>query len=457
MDKLIMKYLFVGFLNAYILFGTVNAESCKRKSSCSCECSQGIVDLKALGTTNGPRYKDVLALDQMKYSYNPCDPFTETDPGAFADFCYDVAACQIIGDVGTFQFYDTGTQDSVTFYTENANNVGLQLDTDVVIAKYTSGDAVRQTEVILVCNDQDSNTAFDSLGEITNTPPTYRFVLVSPECCFGNGSSGSGLSGGSILLIIAFSILGAYLIVGLIVKKFVYKESGKELIPNTAFWFALPSLIKDGCVCIYKKEGGRDRDTMKYLFAGFLNAYIIFGIVNAESCKRKSSCSCECSQGIVNLKALGTTDGPRYKDVTGLDRLFYSYNPCDPFSQTYPGAVAEFCNMVAACQIIGQSGVVQFYDAGTQDSVTFYTENANNVGLQLDNDVVIAKYTSGDAARQTEVILLCNDLDSTTSFDALGEIPNTPPTIRLLLISPECCFRSAVGSGLSGGSVLLIV
>lgn len=246
-----MKYLLTGLFNIYFLLGIVNAETCERKSSCSCECSKGTIDLKALGSKGGPRYKDYPALDQMKYSYNPCDPFTETDPSAFADYCHDVAACQVIGDVGTFQFYDTGTQDRVTFYTEKAQNVGLDLDSDIVVAKYTSADAARQTEVLLVCNNQDSTTAFDTLGEITNNPPTYRFILVSPECCFGAGSG--GLSGGSVLLIIAFSILGVYIIAGVIIKKVVYKAEGSDLIPNTGFWCALPSLIKEGACCVYTR------------------------------------------------------------------------------------------------------------------------------------------------------------------------------------------------------------
>lgn len=249
---MLIRYLIFGVFETFIFIGAVSSESCDRKSTCSCECSNGIVDLKSLGMKDGPRYKDVPALDQYKYSYNPCDPFTETEGSAFEDHCHDVAACQVIDQSGTYQFYDTGTQDSVSFYTAPARDVGLQdIDTDVVVAKYTSKDAARQTEVVLVCNDQDSNTAFDTLGEITNNPPTYRFILVSPHCCFG---SGSGLSPGSILLIIFFSLLSAYLIAGVIIQKFRYNASGADLMPNSTFWFELPSLIRDGCNCALRRK-----------------------------------------------------------------------------------------------------------------------------------------------------------------------------------------------------------
>lgn len=53
-------------------------------------------------------------------------------------------ACQIIANSGTYQFYDTGTQDSVTFSTVTGADVGIvDMNTDVVVAKYTSADGTR--------------------------------------------------------------------------------------------------------------------------------------------------------------------------------------------------------------------------------------------------------------------------------------------------------------------------
>ena len=48
------------------------------------------------------RFKDYASTnpdDQFKYSYNPCEPFSESAPGAWQDHCYAVA-------VGTYQYID---------------------------------------------------------------------------------------------------------------------------------------------------------------------------------------------------------------------------------------------------------------------------------------------------------------------------------------------------------------
>ena len=41
-----------------------------------------------------------------------------------------------------------------------------------------------------------------------------------------------------------FSLLFVYLVVGMIFMKFVKKAEGKEVIPNSTFWFAIPGQIK---------------------------------------------------------------------------------------------------------------------------------------------------------------------------------------------------------------------
>ena len=41
-----------------------------------------------------------------------------------------------------------------------------------------------------------------------------------------------------------FSLLFVYLIAGMIFMKFVKKAEGKEVIPNSSFWFAIPGHIK---------------------------------------------------------------------------------------------------------------------------------------------------------------------------------------------------------------------
>ena len=45
-------------------------------------------------------------------------------------------ACQVIESGGSFQFYDTGTQDSVKFFTTIGTEVMLDTDDTVVVAQY---------------------------------------------------------------------------------------------------------------------------------------------------------------------------------------------------------------------------------------------------------------------------------------------------------------------------------
>jgi len=44
-----------------------------------------------------------------------------------------------------------------------------------------------------------------------------------------------------------------YFAIGALVNKFYWKSEGIEIIPNVAFWIALPGLVKDGHLYIYKK------------------------------------------------------------------------------------------------------------------------------------------------------------------------------------------------------------
>ena len=58
---------------------------------------------------------------------------------------------------------------------------------------------------------------------------------------------------GWIFVIIILVGFVTYMIVGVIVKKFVFKSEGMEVIPNHSFWADLPGLVKDGAVYFFNK------------------------------------------------------------------------------------------------------------------------------------------------------------------------------------------------------------
>ncbi|KAH3720317.1 uncharacterized protein LOC127855608 [Dreissena polymorpha] len=228
------------------------SDKCEKLSSCKCECPEGIVDFSSLGMSgNEPRYKDVDApgTGADEYSYNPCDPFTETKPSVSESHCQNVAACLFIYIDGDYQLYDTGVQNSVTFSTVPGTSLGIKDHPEnVVVAKYTSGDGARQTEVVLVCNPENNQTAFYTLGEVPSAKPLYRHILVSPFACFV--SKTGALSAGSIVLIIFFSLLLAYFLFGVTINRFGRNQTGSDVIPQKAFWISLPTLVKDGSLFV---------------------------------------------------------------------------------------------------------------------------------------------------------------------------------------------------------------
>merc|ERR1712136_123617 len=63
-------------------------------------------------------------------------------------------------------------------------------------------------------------------------------------------SDNGGLSGGSILLIIFFSVMFVYILTGTLFMKFKRNAIGSEMFPNKSFWTNCPGLVKDGVRCL---------------------------------------------------------------------------------------------------------------------------------------------------------------------------------------------------------------
>ncbi|CAH1238350.1 M6PR [Branchiostoma lanceolatum] len=232
------KFRFRTILLATVLFVTtfreVNSVDCNAINSCSCSMADGsgVIDLSPLASTDGtPRYKGYKATqppDQYVYDWNPCQPFTDGD-------CVSVAGCQSDPDGG--DNYGLGTQDSASFGSA---------DDGTVLLAYSSG--VRTLLVTLTCTT--TPTTFTVIGEDQTVGSTYGFELRSPCACPGATAScvsgGSGLSGGTVFIIIFIVTVSVYLIAGMLYQSFVKNATGIERIPNIGFWRDLPALVKDG-------------------------------------------------------------------------------------------------------------------------------------------------------------------------------------------------------------------
>lgn len=69
----------------------------------------------------------------------------------------------------------------------------------------------------------------------------------------GGDDDDGGISGGWIFIIILSSLLVLYLVGGVAFNKFYRHHEGKEIIPNVEFWMALPGLVKDGHLFVWRK------------------------------------------------------------------------------------------------------------------------------------------------------------------------------------------------------------
>ncbi|XP_050454779.1 uncharacterized protein LOC126853227 [Cataglyphis hispanica] len=98
----------------------------------------------------------------------------------------------------------------------------------------------------IVCfTDSKTNFKIDS-----GIPPSgsnkYHFMLISPYGC--KIEPHKGLSIGSVLVILFFTIAGIYFIGGIITLRILRGATGWEMLPNHDFWSKLPLLVRDGIV-----------------------------------------------------------------------------------------------------------------------------------------------------------------------------------------------------------------
>jgi len=135
------------------------------------------------------------------------------------------------------------------------------------VVHYINGDSGRNVELTYQCGSSNTPTF---VGVPTENPTKdYHITLNSKVGCKTTSTptpgpptpsppgSGSSFDPGWIFVIIVLGGLALYFVVGVIVKKFVFKaETVPEMIPQYEFWTSLPLLIKDGAVYSYLKVKG---------------------------------------------------------------------------------------------------------------------------------------------------------------------------------------------------------
>ncbi|XP_054713154.1 uncharacterized protein LOC129222649 [Uloborus diversus] len=254
------KIVYSLFLCVHLSLG--DTEICTSQTPCKCILDKTeTIDISSLGAVTYPRFHNLgVESSNGLYSYNPCFPFDSADKdtslkeGNIA--CTKSAGCVIMpgGSDGELpESHSIGYQETAKF--------GKNADSDNYKITYSVPNAKQSLVVNLICNDSIENhlVVVDPESE-----GNFKIVMnLTSKCACVNGcksaepkADASGLSTGSKLLIAFFTILLAYLIVG-IVWNFFNGARGSEVIPNADFWNDLPKLILEGvlftCSCCGKR------------------------------------------------------------------------------------------------------------------------------------------------------------------------------------------------------------
>lgn len=196
-------------------------KSCEFDSdSCGCKTDKGVLSLKKFADKQVASEKTSVG---AVYYWNPCKDFTK---GSVSASCIQYFPASGL-------YYDCGVHTSTTTDVKDGDAI-FHMDSAVQILHST-----------LRCKCGSG----DKLEYINEQPySTYNLVLTSDACCVSSPGSGasSGLSVGSILLIVLVCVIFGYLLVGVVVQTTVRKAQGKERIPNIQMWSAIPGLIRDG-------------------------------------------------------------------------------------------------------------------------------------------------------------------------------------------------------------------
>lgn len=205
----------------------VVAEDCKKipGKTCACKTSRTTIDFSNYAGEKyaHPMFPKVNSTKDGSYAYDPCVPIA-TLPG-----CDNAAVCET---------------------TSSRTNQSLG---DLTSAKY-KGDPLEKTLSVVYTDKASSRTAEVELrcGPLklllrSKDGLKYIFTMNSPNLCVT-----SGLSPGSILLIIFFVLVLIYIIGGMLYLRFAHGARGKEQIPNYDFWEDFPLLVRDGVVFVSK-------------------------------------------------------------------------------------------------------------------------------------------------------------------------------------------------------------
>lgn len=237
------KAIFIALVLAamtMVALGQVHAGDCKYTFA-----GGNTYDFSHVGTIEG-------TYNGQKVYMNLCQDLTEICTDGGTNICIPKSSTSMGSSDISFASYSSTAKPTTTF----ADGVNTMFYDNGAKQCYNMGNVSRKTSVKITCADK-SDTTF----AITEGSVICQFNLPIKLDC---GSSG-GLSGGAIFLIVFFSVLAGYFVIGFIVCKFILKKPGfVQAIPQYGFWCSLPGNYIAGCKFVvgkFTKKGDNSMST----------------------------------------------------------------------------------------------------------------------------------------------------------------------------------------------------
>lgn len=130
---------------------------------------------------------------------------------------------------------------------------------------HCAGDKGRRAVIMFICDPNKLDDEAVILEEQSNKNFScyYLFEIGTKAVCPETPFITIGLSVGSILLIVFFSLAAVYLIGGILYNRFVRGAKGVDQIPNYRFWEDCGNLQADGCDLVCRSRKSREPKTYK--------------------------------------------------------------------------------------------------------------------------------------------------------------------------------------------------
>lgn len=146
------------------------------------------------------------------------------------------------------------------------NSTSVKVGRDWMMLTYKAGDRygshchqeARQAHIVITCRQGVDAANFAVLyEENSENSKSDCFYLMELESRVACTNQSTGLSTGAVLVIVFSCLIGAYLLFGMLYKRFITGAKGLEQVPNIGFWRSCGNMQADGCdfLCRCQESG----------------------------------------------------------------------------------------------------------------------------------------------------------------------------------------------------------